>query len=141
MSAVLTRRRPSRARDRDREGARSTARQESLFAGGAAAAVAPAPPRAEPAVGDALGREPDVEASPARVEPDPGRDRGQPAAVAPRSIAGPTLDEAITALWGDLATGGAVACPACGSSALQPRHSAGAGVVGGRCGACEATLA
>lgn len=158
MSAVLTRRRPSRARDRDREAARSVARQESLF--GASGSLAPAPPR-EPRVDDApphdanvLDRppsdadvldapplEPTAGESPAQFAPARGNEQREPAAPARAPVAGRTLDEAITALWGDLVTGATVACPACGSTALQPRHSAGAGVVGGRCGACDATLA
>jgi hypothetical protein len=120
MSAVLTRRRPSRARDRDREAGRSAARQEALFGGGGAVAASPPPPG------------PAVEQRPRDVAP---------AAPASHPFSGPTLDDAISALWGELVSGETTSCPACGSAAMQPRHSAGAGVVGGRCAACEATLA
>jgi hypothetical protein len=112
MSAVLTRRRPGRARDRDR------GRQERLFAGVGAAEVtappAPPPPRA------------------------PVHEPPEPRAAAPVSTR--TLEDAITALWDDLRAGEAASCPVCGS-VMQPRHSASAGVVGGRCGACDTTLA
>ena len=123
MSAVLTRRRPSRARDRD--AAWAPDRQESLFSGPVAGTldVAPAP----------------VES--ARVAP--GDESPEPAGVETvrPHVGAPTLDEAMTALWGGLLAGETATCPACGSDAMQPRHTAGAGVVGGRCLACETTLA
>jgi hypothetical protein len=59
-------------------------------------------------------------------------------AHAPAAV-GPTLDEAASALWAGLLAGDAVACPVCGT-AMRPRHSAGAGVVGGRCGGCSVSL-
>jgi hypothetical protein len=59
-------------------------------------------------------------------------------AVAP--TAAPTLDEALSGLWARLRSADMVACPVCGG-AMQPRHTAGAGVVGGRCGDCATTLA
>ena len=46
------------------------------------------------------------------------------------AIAATTLEEAITALWADLSSGEPADCPVCGA-AMEPRHSAGAGVVGG----------
>jgi hypothetical protein len=123
MSAVLTRRRPSRARDRDT--AWASDRQESLFAGLGAGTL-------------------DVAATPvesARVtrSDDSPQLAGQEPVAA--SVAAPTLDEAISALWDGLLAGETATCPACGSDAMQPRHTAGAGVVGGRCLACETTLA
>jgi hypothetical protein len=126
MSAVLTPRRTRRGRERDRDSGRSGARQESLFGAYAApAATATAVPSAPP------------------YEPESDVDRGGTAVAtdAPAAISGPTLDEAISGLWGGLLAGDMATCPACGVAAMQPRHSAGAGVVGGRCGACEATLA
>jgi hypothetical protein len=51
-----------------------------------------------------------------------------------------TLDEAISGLWAELAGGETADCPVCGSDML-PRHTASAGVVGGRCGSCATTLA
>ena len=89
-------------------------RQPSLFS----QVVAP-PPRAD---------EPVVTTPEASVEVDQPR-----AAVL-------TLDEAISGLWGDLtATGETVDCPVCGS-VMHARHTASAGVVGGRCGTCATTL-
>jgi hypothetical protein len=124
MSAVLSPRRTRRGRERDRDSGRSGAPQESLF-GAYAAPAATAVPLAAP------------------HEPKTEVDRGGTAVAteAPAAISGPTLDEAISGLWGELLAGDTATCPACGSAAMQPRHSAGAGVVGGRCGACDATLA
>jgi hypothetical protein len=124
MSAVLTPRRTRHGRERDGDSGRSGALQESLF-GAYAAPAAAAAPSAPP------------------HEPETEIDRGGTAIAteAPAAISGPTLDEAISGLWGDLLAGETATCPACGAPAMQPRHSAGAGVVGGRCGACDATLA
>ena len=124
MSAVLTPRRTRRGLDRDlgRDAERSSAAQESLFGAGSPPLTAPATPRPE--------REPDLDSGGTAV-----------AAAAPATIAGPTLDEAISGLWGELRRGDTATCPACGAAAMQPRHTAGAGVVGGRCGSCDATLA
>jgi hypothetical protein len=122
MSALLTPRRSRRGRDRD--AVRSGVRQESLFGAYSAPVAAPA--------GPARGPEAEVEA-----------ERGGTAVVTetPVAISGPTLDELVSGLWGELLSGDTATCPACGAAAMQPRHSAGAGVVGGRCGACDATLA
>jgi hypothetical protein len=124
MSAVLTPRRSRRGRDRDRDSGRSGARQESLFGAYSAPVETPAAPARAPQ------REAEVE-------------RGGTAVVTetPVAISGPTLDELVSGLWGELLSGDTATCPACGAAALHPRHSAGAGVVGGRCGACDATLA
>jgi hypothetical protein len=126
MSAVLTPRRTRRGRDRDREAGRSGVAQESLF--GAYAAPPQAPAERAPA--------------PTR-EPESEPERGGTAVVTemPVAISGPTLDDLVSGLWGELLAGDTATCPACGAAAMQPRHSAGAGVVGGRCGACDATLA
>jgi hypothetical protein len=122
MSTVLTPRRTRRGRDRDRDAGRSGVRQESLFGAYAAPSEAPS--------------------APAR-DPEPQAERGGTAVVTETAVAisGPTLDELVSGLWGELLAGDTATCPACGAAAMQPRHSAGAGVVGGRCGACDATLA
>jgi hypothetical protein len=65
--------------------------------------------------------------------------RAQAVATEPLAAA-PTLDEALSGLWGQLRSAETVACPVCGG-AMAPRHTAGAGVVGGRCGSCATTLA
>ena len=124
MSALLTPRRSRRGRDRDRDAGRSGVRQESLFGAYSAPVEAPAAPAREP--------QPEVEA-----------ERGGTAVVTetPVAISGPTLDELVSGLWAELLSRDTATCPACGAAAMQPRHSAGAGVVGGRCGACDATLA
>jgi hypothetical protein len=121
MSAVLTPGRTRRGRDRDRDAGRSGARQESLFGAYAAPPEAPA-------------------ATPREPEPDLDRGGTAVATEAPVAISGPTLDELVSGLWGELLAAETATCPACGAAAMQPRHSAGAGVVGGRCGACDATL-
>jgi hypothetical protein len=68
------------------------------------------------------------------------------AAAAPESATtetarrhGPTLDDLVAGAWEGLLTGAPAECLACGSP-MAPRHSAGAGVVGGRCGGCGSTL-
>ena len=55
------------------------------------------------------------------------------------SAAEPTLADMVGEAWAAIGTGVATECPVCAGS-LQPRWSAGAGVVGGRCGDCGATL-
>ena len=50
-----------------------------------------------------------------------------------------TLEDLLLGAWDGLAAGGAIECPVC-ASAMTPRWSAGAGVVGGRCGGCGTTL-
>jgi ammonia channel protein AmtB len=111
MSAVLTRRRPSRALDRDTGGVvapQECLPQEVLF--GAVASTGVAADRTTTGVTAA-------------------------------SVRRQTLDEAMSALWDGLAAGEVAVCPACGTADMRPRHSAGAGVVGGRCSACGTTLA
>jgi hypothetical protein len=127
MSAVLTRRRRSGpGRERDRH-------QPSLFSQVVAPPSRPDQTRAAAVVAPAPVREPDVvEVAPDRVLTD--------APDAGSVLATRTLDDAISALWGQLVTGEAADCPVCGS-AMAPRHSAGSGVVGGRCGTCATTLA
>jgi hypothetical protein len=51
-----------------------------------------------------------------------------------------TLDDVLSTAWDGLsAADSSVACPVCGGE-LQPRWSAGAGVVGGRCRDCGSEL-
>jgi hypothetical protein len=57
-----------------------------------------------------------------------------PAAGSPR-----TLDELVSSAWDGLRTGTSATCPVCHGE-LAPRWSAGAGVVGGRCGDCGSEL-
>jgi hypothetical protein len=118
MSALMTRRRRSPARDRD-------LRQTSLFS------QLVSPPPVEPR--DAVAAPLDVAtASYESVELDD----------ATTSYAGVelSLEDAITALWDDLTAGEVTDCPVCGE-AMEPRHSAGAGVVGGRCTSCATSIA
>jgi hypothetical protein len=51
----------------------------------------------------------------------------------------PTLADVISRAWEVLRADVPAACPVCGGE-LIPRHSAGAGVVGGRCESCGTTL-
>jgi hypothetical protein len=54
---------------------------------------------------------------------------------------GMTLEDLVAGTWEALVAGSPAGCPACATE-LWPRHSAAAaGVVGGRCGGCGATLA
>lgn len=52
---------------------------------------------------------------------------------------GPTLDDLVAGAWEGLLAGAPAECLVCGT-ALTPRHSAGAGIVGGRCGGCGTTV-
>jgi hypothetical protein len=52
---------------------------------------------------------------------------------------GPTLDDVISRAWEVLRADVPAACPVCGGE-LIPRASAGAGIVGGRCESCGASL-
>jgi hypothetical protein len=56
-----------------------------------------------------------------------------------RAAAEPTLADIMSEAWAAMRTGAVAECPVCAGE-LQPRWSAGAGVVGGRCGDCGATL-
>jgi hypothetical protein len=51
----------------------------------------------------------------------------------------PTLADVVGTAWAAVSTGAAAECPVCTGS-LEPRWSAGSGVVGARCGDCGATL-
>jgi hypothetical protein len=128
MSAVLTRRRQSgRGRERDH-------RQPSLFS------QVVAPPREAPAQAATTAAVFDVPVlDPASPTIEPA-ERRQAETLTEAATTERTLDEAISAMWGELTTGSTTDCPLCGS-AMEPRHSAGAGVVGGRCSGCATTLA
>ena len=116
MSAVLTPRRPRRTR---REAARKPAGQSSLFAAAAAAAPAAAPEPATPA--------PEAAAVPETFTTASARRQG------------PTLDDLVAGAWEGLLAGAPADCLVCGEP-VAPRHSAGAGIVGGRCGGCGTTV-
>jgi hypothetical protein len=164
MSTLLAPRRPApgggRRRPRPAE-----ARQESLF--GALPAAPPRPERvppepAEPETAAAPATAPAEDATvvapakaatiaaPAEVEIAAPAPPATPAAAAETADLaasqaarahrqGPTLDDLVVGAWEGLLTGAPATCPVC-ESTLAPRYSAGAGVVGGRCGGCGSTL-
>ena len=51
----------------------------------------------------------------------------------------PTLEMLVTDAWDAVASGSEAECPVC-AGPMQPRWSAGAAVVGGRCADCGTTL-
>jgi hypothetical protein len=145
MSALMT---PRPARRRRTRPAPAPGGQSALFGAGAAP-VAPAAP--EPA-----GSAPMAPAAPqAPVAPEPHAVPGphsapaEPAAAAAVSPEtdttarahrhGPTLDDMVAGAWEGLLAGAPADCLVCGIP-LTPRHSAGAGIVGGRCGGCGTTV-
>ena len=119
MSALMTPRRPRRPR---RDGSRRPAGQSSLFAS-AAAGAAPPPVEAEPMPAPEAAST----AAPETVTTASARRQG------------PTLDDLVAGAWEGLLAGAPADCLVCGTP-LTPRHSAGAGIVGGRCGGCGSTL-
>ena len=118
MSALMTPRRAGRAR-RTRPAA-APGGQAALFGAGAAP-VAPPPAPVEPAECAA---------------PAPA---AEPVTSAGAHRHGPTLDDLVAGAWEGLLAGAPAECLVCGT-ALTPRHSAGAGIVGGRCGGCGSTV-
>jgi hypothetical protein len=56
-----------------------------------------------------------------------------------RAAGAPTLDALLVDAWTDVNAGAATECPVC-AGPMQPRWTAGAGVVGGRCEDCGTTL-
>ena len=52
---------------------------------------------------------------------------------------GPTLDDLVAGAWEGLLAGAPADCLVCGAP-MAPRHSAGAGIVGGRCDGCSASI-
>jgi hypothetical protein len=134
MSALLTPRRPRRAK---RPAPRKPAGQSSLFAAPAAAAPV-APPEPEPTVpAHETVAAPEALVAPAEAAPAAAVPETFETASARRQ--GPTLDDLVAGAWEGLLAGAPADCLVCGTS-LAPRHSAGAGVVGGRCGGCGSTL-
>jgi hypothetical protein len=63
----------------------------------------------------------------------------EPATAVRAHRQGPTLDDLVAGVWEGLLAGAPADCPACGT-VMTARHSAGAGVVGGRCGGCGSSL-
>ena len=56
-----------------------------------------------------------------------------------RAPAEPTLAVVMAEAWAAVSTGAVAECPVC-AGPMQPRWTAGAGVVGGRCSDCGTTL-
>ena len=56
-----------------------------------------------------------------------------------RRPAQPTLEALVVDAWETVVAGAAADCPVC-AGPMEPRWSAGAGVVGGRCADCGTTL-
>ena len=132
MSALMT---PRRSRRTRRDAARRPAAQPSLFA--AAVDAGPAVTKAA-AVPETFGPAATPEAATVAPEPE--------AAATPETFTtasarrqGPTLDDLVAGAWEGLLAGAPADCLVCGTP-LSPRHSAGAGIVGGRCGGCGSTL-
>jgi len=57
----------------------------------------------------------------------------------PPTLASATLADVVFRAWDALAAGDEAACPVCDGE-LEPRWSAGSGVVGGRCRDCGTAL-
>ena len=72
-------------------------------------------------------------------DPVPAPRAPEPAAEPAAGASGPTLDDLLTGTWDRLTGGVATTCPVC-SGELSPSWSAGAGIVGGRCGDCGSEL-
>ena len=122
MSALMTPR-PARRGRRTRP-APAPGGQPALFgAGSARRSRPPAPERAAPA----------PVAEPAAVAAP------ETATTARAHRHGPTLDDLVAGAWEGLLAGAPADCLVCGTP-LAPRHSAGAGDRGGRCGGCGTTL-
>ena len=56
-----------------------------------------------------------------------------------RATAAPTLEALLVEAWNDVSAGTAAECPIC-AGPMQPRWTAAARVVGGRCDDCGTTL-
>jgi len=125
MSALMT---PRPARRRRTRPAAAPGGQSALFGAGAAPASPAAPAALEP---HAAPAEPTAAA--ATVE-SPETDT-----TARAHRHGPTLDDLVAGAWEGLLAGAPADCLVCGTP-LTPRQSAGAGIVGGRCGGCGTTV-
>ena len=119
MSTLVTPRRPRRAQ---REKPRPPVEQPSLFA-----AAPAAHPRSAPTAPGVPVSEPSTAIAP------------EPATAASARRHGPTLDDLVAGAWEGLLAGAPASCIVCGTP-MAPRHSAGHGAVGGRCGGCGTTL-
>jgi hypothetical protein len=77
---------------------------------------------------------------------EPPTDAGAPSPppvvslVAASAVEGPRLDVLFGGAWTAVENEALVSCPVCTIGTLAPRWSAGAGVIGGRCGDCGSTL-
>jgi hypothetical protein len=123
MSALMT---PRPARRRRTRPAPAPGGQSALFGAGAPAAAPAALERSA--------------AAPAELATAPAAAANPETANAARAHRhGPTLDDLVAGAWEGLLAGAPADCLVCGSP-LAPRHSAGAGIVGGRCGDCGTTV-
>ena len=142
MSALMT---PRRARRDRRAKATKPAGQPSLFA--AAATSAPVAPRpAEAPVAPAPQALQAATSAVAPAPPAPETTTAPEIAAVPETFTtasarrqGPTLDDLDAGAWEGLLEGAPADCLVCGAP-MAPRHSAGAGIVGGRCGGCGTTV-
>ena len=132
MSALLTPRRPRRAK---RPAPRRPDGQSSLFAAAGAAAPVAAPQPEAATVEPTEAAVPETFTAPAPA----AAERAETVQAASARRQGPTLDDLVAGAWEGLLAGAPAECMVCGTQ-LVPRHSAGAGVVGGRCGGCGSTL-
>ena len=140
MSALMTPRRSRRGR-RTRP-APAPGGQPALFGAGSATVAAPAAPGPEavaapaaPARGsEAAPAAPRPAAVPSATTPE-----GETHTTARAHRHGPTLDDLVAGAWEGLLAGAPADCLVCGAP-VAPRHSAGAGIVGGRCGGCGTTV-
>jgi len=124
MSALMTPRRARRPRRRTQPIA-APGGQSALFGAGAAAPVAE--PEAAP------------ESPAERAECASAAPAAEPATQTSAHRHGPTLEDLVAGAWEGLLAGAPADCLVC-RTPLTPRHSAGAGVVGGRCGGCGSTV-
>jgi hypothetical protein len=126
--------RPAPARQTELALPAPPAARAEAHAPAAPAPAAPAAPRAAASAPAAPAPAASQTAAPAPAAvPDP-------ATWAAEHGRGGTLDELLTETWEGLATvAAAVACPVCDGELVR-RWSAGAGVVGGRCGDCGSEL-
>ena len=141
MSALMTPRRAKRGRRTGRPAGASG--QSALFGAGSAPVVAPAPRAAAveaPAVPAVEAPEAlaiaAVEAPEAAAVAVPA---AEPTHTASAQRHGPTLDDLVAGAWEGLLAGASADCLVCGAP-MVARHSAGAGIVGGRCEGCSVTI-
>jgi hypothetical protein len=131
MSAVMT---PRRARRHRRPRPAAPGGQSALFGAGSAPLAAAAAPVAPPE--GAVAEAPVAVAESAAAIAGPA---AEPTQAASAHRHGPTLDDLVAGAWEGLLAGAPADCLVCGT-AMTPRHSAGAGVVGGRCDGCGTTV-